>query len=117
MLPRFSVVIRLLISSLLHGEYVRTFFLLLKFYYLFFINSYFNQLVAFGFRVVIDSSENAIPVFETTREQMLHIEPMTIETLSNIPKYSTLLNRLEKAGLKDVVWAVIGGVPSRLNKV
>ena len=78
---------------------------------------FYNQLAQLGFRVIINASENDIPVFDTTRELFLHVEPMTRDTLNNIPEYAILMSRLEKAGLKDVVWAVVGGVPSRLNQV
>ena len=78
---------------------------------------FYNQLAQLGFRVIINASENDIPVFNTTRELFLHVEPMTRDTLNNIPEYAILMSRLEKAGLKDVVWAVVGGVPSRLNQV
>lgn len=67
--------------------------------------------------MVIDGSESAIPTFATTREDVIHIEPMTIEIMRSIPEYATLLNRLDEVGLMDAVWAVIGGVPSQFDQL
>jgi hypothetical protein len=68
----------------------------------------------FGVRVLIDASNNSLPV-ETTatkREKILELEPMQRALLEQIPELKPLHDALKKANLADVVWIWVGGNPA-----
>ncbi len=73
-----------------------------------------RDLADLGLRVLVDGSTNSIPfeALNTKRELVLDLDPMTQETLENITDLKDVIDILKKKDLFDVVWAVIGGVPS-----
>jgi hypothetical protein len=73
----------------------------------------------YGARVVIDASNNSLPdaARATLREQVLDVEPMPRATLEALPELAPLLASLRAAGMADVVWASVGGVPAAYLKL
>jgi energy-coupling factor transporter ATP-binding protein EcfA2 len=69
-----------------------------------------------GYRVVIDSSSNA-EVKGSIREHVLDMREMSREVVMRDPRFGRAFDRLQKAGLDEVVWQTIGGVPARLVKL
>lgn len=68
-----------------------------------------------GLRVVIDSSDSSLEEMAvmTIREKVIEIDEMPREMLESIPEFKQLLERLKKAGLSDLTWAVLGGNPAK----
>ena len=73
-----------------------------------------SQLTSMGFQVVIDASENSYDptAKKTIREHIISIEPMSRETLENIPELQNIINILKQANLFEIVWLCFGGVPA-----
>ena len=73
----------------------------------------------YGARVIIDASNNSLPgsALATLREKVLDVEPMTRPVLEALPELEELLEALRDAGLADVVWGVVGGVPANYLKL
>jgi hypothetical protein len=73
-----------------------------------------RSLVDCGFRAVIDSSPNSLEpaALTTLRQDVLELGPMPRETLFSLQEHAALFNVLRSAGLEDVAWAVLGGVPA-----
>ena len=76
-----------------------------------------RSLVDFGFRAVIDSSPNSLEpgTLATLRQAVIELGPMPRALLFSIPEHAALHGALREAGLEDVVWAVLGGVPAHYN--
>jgi len=73
-----------------------------------------RSLVDCGFRAVIDSSPNSLEpgTLATLRQDVIELGPMPREMLFSLPEHAALHVALREAGLGDVVWAVLGGVPA-----
>jgi hypothetical protein len=73
-----------------------------------------RSLVDSGFRAVIDSSPNSLEpaTLTTLRQDVLEVGPMPRELLFSLPEHAALFAALRSAGLEDVAWAVLGGVPA-----
>jgi hypothetical protein len=73
-----------------------------------------RSLVDCGFRAVIDSSPNSLEpgTLATLRQAVIEIGPMPRALLFSLPEHAALHRALREAGLEDVVWAVLGGVPA-----
>jgi len=73
-----------------------------------------RSLVDSGFRAVIDSSPNSLEpaTLTTLRQEVLEVGPMPRELLVSLPEHAALFATLRSAGLEDVAWAVLGGVPA-----
>jgi hypothetical protein len=69
----------------------------------------------FGVRVVIDASDNSLPenAKKTMREEVIEVGPMSRSVLESVPGLTELLSALKAAGLADVVWECVGGVPAK----
>jgi len=78
------------------------------------IDSAARALVGHGLRVIVDASTNAMAeeAVKTMREVFLRMEPMERSVLERIEELGELLAALKEAGLDDVVWKVLGGLPS-----
>ena len=73
-----------------------------------------RSLVDCGFRAVIDSSPNSLEpgTLATLRQDAIELGPMPRALLFSLPELAALFGALREAGLEDVVWAVLGGVPA-----
>ena len=73
-----------------------------------------RSLVDYGFRAVIDSSPNSLEpgTLATLRQDAIELGPMPRALLFSLPEHAALCEALREAGLEDVVWAVLGGVPA-----
>ena len=73
-----------------------------------------RSLVNCGFRAVIDSSPNSLEpgTLTTLRQDVIELGPMPRALLFSLPEHAALHAALREAGLEDVVWAVLGGVPA-----
>jgi len=69
----------------------------------------------FGLRVIVDGSPNSIPpeIKDTERQLNIHVMPMERDQISEIPKFSKLIEFLRKHSLEKAVWDVLGGSPQR----
>ena len=70
-------------------------------------------------RVVVDGSPNSLDetLLRTTREDVIDIKPMTKEMVWKIVQLQDLFKYAKEAGLEDHVFAVLGGIPSRYEKL
>jgi len=70
-------------------------------------------------RVVVDGSPNSISqsVLQTTREEVIEIKPMDREMIWRLDQLQDLFKCVKEAGLDDVVYAVLGGIPSRYENL
>lgn len=73
-----------------------------------------RELAGFGLRVLVDGSANSLPpeLFRTTRQIVLELEDMPLETLRRIPAFAGLFDMLRVENLESAVWGVLGGVPA-----
>ena len=73
-----------------------------------------RSLVDCGFRAVIDSSPNSLEpgTLATLRQDVIELGPMPRALVFSLPEHAALHVALREAGLEDVVWAVLGGVPA-----
>jgi len=64
-------------------------------------------------RVVVDGSPNSLDesLLRTTRQSVVDIKPMTKEMIWQIEQLQDLFKYVKEAGLDDVVFAVLGGIP------
>jgi len=69
----------------------------------------------FGLRVIVDGSPNSVPpgLLATKREIEFKITPMSKEMIAILPQLATFFQVLQKLGLVDAVWNVLGGYPSQ----
>ena len=73
-----------------------------------------RRIVAAGsVRLVVDASHNSLDESArlTKRELVVQVEPMPRELVERLSGVEALHAALAAAGLADVVWAVLGGVP------
>jgi hypothetical protein len=71
-------------------------------------------------RVVIDGSPNSLDesLLNTERADVIDIKPMTKEMIWSLPQLQEFLSIVNKAdNLADILWAVLGGIPARYEKV
>jgi len=70
-------------------------------------------------RVVVDGSPNSLDesLLRTTRQRVFDIKPMTKEMIWEIEQLQNLFKYVKEAGLDDVVFAVLGGIPSRYEEL
>jgi hypothetical protein len=73
-----------------------------------------RSLADYGFRAVIDSSPNSLEpgTLATLRQDVIELGPMPRALLFSLPEHAALHVALREAGLEDVAWAVLGGVPA-----
>ncbi len=65
-------------------------------------------------RVIIDASDNSLPVNNRSfREIAVEVGPASRDVIESMPNLETLHKALKAAGLADVVWACVGGVPAQ----
>ena len=78
-----------------------------------------SQLAENGFQVILDSSTHAAPVglLKTGRQIIMDVDYMSVAMVSHVDKYKSLFETLEKYGLVSLVWDVLGGLPSELEKL
>lgn len=71
-----------------------------------------------GYRVIVDSSDNAFP-FErlTDRCKVFEMKPMSDEVLINIPEFSSLMKFLEEKKLLDISLSTCGGSPLHFSNL
>jgi hypothetical protein len=69
----------------------------------------------YNLRVVVDGSPNSISdsLLRTTREIVLDVEPMTKEMIWQMGQLQDLFKYVKEARLDDIVFSVLGGIPSR----
>ena len=70
-------------------------------------------------RVIVDGSPNSIDgsLFVTGRESVFEIKPMAKEMVWQIYQLQDLFKYSKEAGLDDVLFAVLGGIPSKYEKL
>ncbi|KAJ3108920.1 hypothetical protein HDU96_007374 [Phlyctochytrium bullatum] len=70
-------------------------------------------------RVIIHGSPNSVnpSLFQTHREIVLHIEPMTREMVWQMHQLQDLFKYVKDAGLDDLVFAVLGGIPANYQRL
>jgi len=68
-----------------------------------------------NFSVVIDTSDHAVPLVLTEREHNIELEPMNDEMMKKLSGYEGLFKFLEQEGLEQVVLAICGGCPGKLD--
>ena len=70
-------------------------------------------------RVVVDGSRNSLDesILRTTRERVIHIKPMTREMIQQIGQLEDLFRYTKETGLNDVVFSVLGGIPSKYEQL
>lgn len=78
------------------------------------IDSAARVLVGHGLRVIVDASTNSMAeeAVKTMREIFLQVEPMERGVLEQMEELAELRAALKEAGLADVVWKVLGGLPA-----
>jgi hypothetical protein len=70
-------------------------------------------------RVVVDASPNSLDetLLRTERERVFDIKPMTKEMVWQIGQLQELFKYVKDAGLEDTVFAVLGGIPAKYEKL
>jgi hypothetical protein len=73
----------------------------------------------YNLRVIVDGSPNSISdsLLRTTRQTVFDIKPMTKEMVWQIGQLQHLFKYVKEAGLDDIVFAVLGGIPSRYEEL
>jgi len=71
-------------------------------------------------RVIVDASPNSLDerLLNTERADVVDIKPLTKEMIWSLPQLQEFLSIVNKAdNLADIVWAVLGGIPAKYEKV
>lgn len=70
-------------------------------------------------RVIVDGSPNSLDesLLRTTRQRVIDIKPMTREMIWKLDQLQGFFEFVKKAGLDDIVFAVLGGIPSRYEEL
>ena len=70
-------------------------------------------------RVVVEGSPNSLDetLLRTEREQVFDIKPMTKEMVWQIGQLQELFKYVKDVGLEDTVFAVLGGIPAKYEKL
>jgi hypothetical protein len=78
-----------------------------------------RDLTRMGLRVLVDSSEGALPpdYLAIFRGVAMYVDYMTWDTVQKIPELKELLNLLEEFKLTNAVWDVIGGCPLQYDNL
>jgi hypothetical protein len=73
----------------------------------------------YNLRVIVDGSPNSISdsLLRTERERVFDIKPMTKEMVWQIGQLQELFKYVKDAGLEDTVFAVLGGIPAKYEKL
>ncbi|KAI3632709.1 hypothetical protein MIR68_009251 [Amoeboaphelidium protococcarum] len=73
----------------------------------------------YGLRVIVDGSPNSLPpsLLSTERQRVLVIQPMDWETVQKLEQCKPALEWINSAGLEKAVWAVLGGVPAKYDRL
>jgi hypothetical protein len=73
----------------------------------------------FQLRVVIDGSPGALEpmLFRTGRQSVLEIGMMDRAMIEKLPQLQTMLAFVTKFNLSDVVWSVLGGIPTKYEEL
>jgi hypothetical protein len=75
------------------------------------------RLTEMGFKVLIDSSENALQGDPYGKEDIWEMKPMTIETVSSLEQFQELFEFLEKNNLLAVSLMILGGTPLSFDEL
>jgi hypothetical protein len=69
--------------------------------------------------VIVDGSPNSLPpsLLSTERQRVLAIQPMDWETVQKLEQCKAALEWINSAGLEKAVWAVLGGVPAKYDRL
>jgi hypothetical protein len=70
-------------------------------------------------RVVVDGSPNSLDesLLRTERERVFDIKPLTSEMIWQFEQLQELFKYVKDAGLADTVFAVLGGIPAKYEKL
>ena len=70
-------------------------------------------------RVIVDGSPNSLDetLLHTNRERLIDIKPMTKEMVWQIGQIQDLLKYVKEASLEETLFAVLGGNPSRYERL
>jgi hypothetical protein len=73
----------------------------------------------YGLRVIVDGSPNSLPpgLLSTERQRVLDIQPMDWETVQKLEQCKPAFEWINSAGLEKAVWAVLGGVPAKYDRL
>jgi hypothetical protein len=73
----------------------------------------------YNLRVIVDGSPHSISasLLRTERERVFDIKPMTKEMVWQIGQLQELFKYVKDAGLEDTVFAVLGGIPAKYEKL
>ena len=73
----------------------------------------------YNLRVIVDGSPNSISdsLLRTERERVFDIKPMTKEMIWQIGQLQELLKYVKDADLEDTVFAVLGVIPTKYEKL
>ena len=76
-------------------------------------------LASMGIRVVVDASDNSLEkgTISTKRERWLEMDVMPRDVVMRILPFKELFDKLDKVGVADVVWRLVGGNPAELEKL
>ena len=76
-------------------------------------------LASMGIRVVVDASDNSLEkgTISTKRERLVEMDVMPRDVVMRILPFKELFDKLDKVGVADVVWHLVGGNPARLEKL
>jgi hypothetical protein len=70
-------------------------------------------------RVVVEGSQNSLSqtLLRTMRQIIIDIDPMTKEMIWQLSHLKDLFKHINETKLGDIVFAVLGGIPSRYNEL
>ena len=73
----------------------------------------------YNLRVIVDGSPNSISdsLLRTERERVFDIKPLTSEMIWQFEQLQELFKYVKDAGLEDTVFAVLGGIPAKYEKL
>jgi hypothetical protein len=76
-----------------------------------------RTLTKYGFNVLIDASENAMPNSRTDREIKLEMKELSNLDMQKLPQFAKLLTFLKDTGHDLLILAICGGCPQTLKKL
>ena len=70
-------------------------------------------------QVIVDGSPNSISdsLLRTERQRVFDIKPLTHEMIFKLEQLQELFKYVKDAGLEDTVFAVLGGIPAKYEKL
>jgi hypothetical protein len=78
-----------------------------------------RSLSEMGCKVLIEASDNALTLtqIEGIRSDIVFVEDMSRERLESIPEFQEMFSRLQRVGMMDVVYYILGGRPGYYDKL